>query len=581
MLVVRLIVESGGPISRDELAAWLWPMADEKHAKLALRQLLASAKRWADPIGLCLFHASPSAVWRTDACERTDLDDLLSAEPGSVLPYPGRMLGDFLPESRAAQDWLDQERERVTDRFRDLAVTAAELGRIDGVAKMLAAAARLRPYDEAIVRARMTMEASTGNVAEVPRLLAAFAERVGNDLGEGVEDLGFSAQDPAGYGKQPSPLPRVLILPPVADSRLNSEQKAVAQGFVDDITLGLCRERTFRVFAPYTARTSWAADVRADYIVKSRLSPGSPARFGALVIHVASGRVVSANEVSFAFDRLWRSHTDISQSVAAAIGQAIARNELRGVDGAPLASAYVEYLRGSQHLEMHHLASIRRAAVHFKRALVSVPDFVPAMTQLARSRTYEWLQFMDKSDTRSLREAERLAERAVHLEPLDEKGHRELGLVALYNWRLDEALEHYARAESLAPHHADLIADRADVMAHASEWVDAEEAIRRALELNPAAPDEYLWTQGAIYFFTTRYELAVATLEQMKNRDLALALTAASAAMAGDMPKARAYARRTKAVIPSFDPDNVVRVAPQRDPADIEHYVSALRLAGL
>ena len=188
---------------------------------------------------------------------------------------------------------------------------------------------------------------------------------------------------------------------------------------------------------------------------------------------------------------------------------------------------------------------------------------------------------MDERDTLLLSEARDLAAKAIRIEPLDEKGHREMGLVALYNRDLDEALVHYADAERLAPHNADLIADRADVMAHASAWADAEQTLRRAFDLNPAAPDEYLWTLGAIYFFTRRYESAVSTLEQMKNRDLALALTAGSAAMAGDMERAKTYARRTKAANPTFDPDRVVRVAPQRDPADTEHYLFALRKAGL
>src|SRR5690606_18655033 len=132
----------------------------------------------------------------------------------------------------------------------------------------------------------------------------------------------------------------------------------------------------------------------------------------------------------------------------------------------------------------------------------------PALSQLARTMTLEWLE-RGSTDFSLLYEALHLAQRAIGYEPGDGASLREIGHATLYLRDLDRALSSYQAAQELAPNHADLLADQADVLTHLSRHDAAEAMIQRAFSLNPLAPDDYYWIGGAVSFFRGDYQQAL------------------------------------------------------------------------
>jgi len=109
---------------------------------------------------------------------------------------------------------------------------------------------------------------------------------------------------------------------------------------------------------------------------------------------------------------------------------------------------------------------------------------------------------------------------------------------------------------------------------------EARAKIDAALELNPIAPDEYLWTAGGIAFFLYRYEEALSYLLKMKDTSPANKLIAASAAMLGHADVTQEFVRRHLEVYPDFRVDRWTATIPMMGKQDVDHYVGALRVAG-
>jgi tetratricopeptide (TPR) repeat protein len=380
-----------------------------------------------------------------------------------------------------------------------------------------------------------------------------------------------------------------LVLPPdPARSRLDPRDSDLARALAADITLTLCKSHLYDVIAPFTAQqvvdySGARAPIDADYRVQIELISGEgplPTSILSFDVVVArSGKCIFRHELELRSSMLLDIHYGLCSIVVDQICGQIGREEVLQFRRTGAASAYVHYLLAMKRGDRSDLTSLLRAQKSLLRSVQLSPDYVPALAELARTKTLEWLE-RASPDRALLREAKHLAERAHLYEPTDSASLREIGHASLYLLDLDAALAHYEAARQFAPNHADLLADEADVLTHLSRHEDAEGRISRALSLNPLAPDDYYWIGGAVSFFRGRYQEALDRLQTMRSPGHALRLMAASAAMNGDAGAAGEYRERALQRDPSFAVDKWQSLYPEPDKADTDHYLQALRLAG-
>ena len=355
-----------------------------------------------------------------------------------------------------------------------------------------------------------------------------------------------------------------------------------------DVTIALCRSRLYEVIAPFTAQqltsdTPSSHLIFADYVVRTEVFPCTgPVPLSLLRVEIfagPSGDRIWMGEVELRSGELQDLHHLLSSRLADEVCGRIGAEELRQFRRTGAASAYIHYLLATRRDDRNDLASLLLAQKSLIRSIQMAPDFVPALSQMARTKTLEWLE-RGNQDRELLREASSLAQRAHRYEPTDSASLREIGHAALYQHDPGAALEHYEAAQVLAPNHADLLADQADVLTHMSRHADAEALISRALSLNPLAPDDYYWIGGAVCFFMGAYERALDRLSAMRSPGLALRLMAACAAMSGDMETAASYREQALSRNPGFTVSKWRSLYPEPDKADTEHYFRALKLAG-
>ncbi|WP_417308370.1 hypothetical protein [Devosia sp.] len=608
-LAALLYLEFHGHARRAIVAERLWNREGglQKQASNNLRQMLMHTRGIESKFDFELFAANGTQIQLSQSIllDLREIGRIRSVtEPTELERLMGFWRGELLAGITDLEDefskWLLTERARLEDQFASHVIIAAQ--RLGGPAAHAALnrLAEIRHYSDDVCRAHVQLYLAEGNVPAARRLISTYVTR-----GGAVDPETSALVDPPTTARpsvaaaprveaRETPyrraiVPRVVLLPPLLEARASALPKHLAPALIEDVTMGLSRLKSIAPIAPHSA---WHFDpfgaldeVRAhaiDYAVESRIAPDFATGELQLAIRLvrSSGReIVWMNKFAFgselAADRYW----DMINGIAVALADSIETAELQRARTARDADAYGYYLAGRHNMRSFELPKIRRARQSFKHARQIEPEVASLESAMARSYVVEWV-LRSGSDNALLDKAKLHAERAVAIDPTDGTAYRELGRVALFEGDLDLSLEHLDRAAHLAPNHADVLADYADTLVHNSDFVAARQKIDAALRLNPMPPDEYIWTLGGISFFLGQWEEALSHLTQMQNQDPALRLMAASAAMAGQMDLARKYRLLALEEQPDFVTSDWISRMPQRDPADVDLYLEALRKAG-
>jgi tetratricopeptide (TPR) repeat protein len=105
----------------------------------------------------------------------------------------------------------------------------------------------------------------------------------------------------------------------------------------------------------------------------------------------------------------------------------------------------------------------------FERARRVDPGYGRAYAALSRTFNLDWRYAWSRDPVASLDRALELAELALRYDPLDARGHAELGFACLYRKQHDASLAAYERAVELNPNDADILAEMGDALACVGE----------------------------------------------------------------------------------------------------------------
>lgn len=595
-------------VERSMLGEHFWPALEPAQRANNLRQLLFRVRRIETMLGCVFFDVSDQdvALGRAVECDLVEFDSLSRADEKAdvelvLSAYGGTLLEGHVASDHGPRSWLADQRSHLEAQFVDVLLASLEDALPGRRKSILGRAIAIAPGALGLRRAMMRQLISAGMIEEArreyreirhiggPGAIAAPPELLAATLPASTVVL--PAVPPAQLGRDQARVPRLLLLPP-RGAAAQGAQGLLAEALIDDVTVALTRLRSISILAPHTARRIANDDdlrrsglAQADFVLRSKLrsagatQPGSFHRFTLLLERASTGDVVWAESVSFKHMVEPLQFAAVANGVALTLVDQIERETLRTFQVPADAGAYGQYLLGQRALQVLDLPSTRRARASFKTAIGLAPQFAPAHTGYAQSLIYEWV-ITGRGDADLVERARRAAGLALDIDPLFGCAHQMLGRASLFAGDFTGSLEHLERAESLNPHHADLLCDFADTLMHSSHAQRANDKIGLALELNPLAPDAYWWASAGIKFFVGDYETALNHLGKVKNSEPVLRLTAACAAMAGQDELAARARNRFLAIVPGFKIDDWIGVLPVRDPAHREHYHHALQKAG-
>ena len=246
--------------------------------------------------------------------------------------------------------------------------------------------------------------------------------------------------------------------------------------------------------------------------------------------------------------------------------------------------AYDYYLRGYESLWRFTKEANAQARQMFEKAIELDPQYAEAYAGLGMTynlaRVYQWSQ-----DPQALERAFELEQQAVALDDSLPMAHSILSLVYLAKKQYEQALAEAERVITLAPNSARGYVALGVVLNLTGQAKKAIGSIEQALRLDPHYPVFYQGPLGWAYLMTRRYDEAIATQKKVlsHNRDSVdahLILTISYSEL-GQEEEARAEAAEVLRLSPTYSLEVVRQTWPNKDPADMERMLAALRKAGL
>ncbi len=644
-LLATLALASPRPVLRTKLAELLWSRRGEEQARASLRQEIHRLLEAMAPLGTQVLAINrdhlalrPGTVW-------VDVDEALRASPtnpSALSLLDGTLLEDLDGVDPSFDTWLAAERERLSDRARDLAETLLrEKTDSDSV---IPAAQQLLTIDrthEGAWRALMRAYAGRGErgmaIQAYERCRAVLAEMLDAEPSEETQALvaeirAAAPAKPSVGTAPPPPVPRLPLrtspLPEPRDARESGRAEAakphqrggarvgvlplqlvgtseaeahLSTGLAEEITAALARFRwMFLVASSSLARFAVQArdevSIRRafniDFLIDGTVQKaGEQVRISLRLLDLRAGNRVAWSR---RFDRPARDllalQDEIAAEVVAQIDPEILLIEGQRVAARPLAdpTAYDLVLRALPLLHRLEREPFMEAGELLRQAIGQEPDYAAAHAWYAYWQMFLLGQSWTTDPKEVLAAAEVAADRAITLDPQDAKALTIAGHVrAFLHHRVREGIALHERALTVNPNLA--MAWNFSGVAHAylGDVAEAERRVRRYKQLSPIDPAAFYFDTAAIIVALIKrdHESAVqagrAVTGMNPNFSAAYKPYVAALGHLGLTSEARDALRRLLAIEPGFTVRAFIANSPFDRIEDRDHYAGGLRLAGL
>jgi TolB-like protein len=384
-----------------------------------------------------------------------------------------------------------------------------------------------------------------------------------------------------------------IALLPLQNLSRSPEDEPLCAGITGDIIHNLARFRDLTVIAQHSglqaqalalAPSQIAEKLGVRYLLMGDLRrDGDRLELHARLLETESEHIIWSAKYDGPLGDVFAFQDEVTEVIAANLAAEIrAAAWRRAVDSAPAElSAYGLLLRGQYLTHRYQRAANLEARVLFERARQLDPGYGRSYASLSRTLNLDWRYAWSDDPGGSLDRALELAELAIQYDPLDARGHAEVGFACLYRKQHHASLIAYERAIELNPNDADILAEMGDALGYIGQNELALALLDRAMRLNPLYPDWYLWLLGGVYFNVCDYRRAIDTLEGMRDLSEAHRMLASGYAHLRRMEEARHHAAQVLKVHPNFSIDHWREVPPFKDQEPLELLIDGMRKAGL
>ncbi len=397
---------------------------------------------------------------------------------------------------------------------------------------------------------------------------------------------------PARADTAPQSKPVLAILP--FDNRsTDPEQEHLADGITEDLITTLSQIGHLSVLSRNSAftfknRVASAQEVgrelNARYVLTGSLrKSGNRIRLSVQLTNTDTEAHLWAARYDRDLDDIFAVQDEITLTIATALQVQLTEGEqakLRYTTTDNVA-AWTSFTRGLTLFRTVSADTYRQARQCFEDALIEDPKSAQIHAMLACVHAIEGRFYWTDDRDRSLQRAKEHADHALAIADDNADAWGALGYWHMDNLRLDEAVEAYQRAVTLAPDHADLRALYALALTFAERSDDAVREAETAMRLNPLDPGWYHGVLGHAYRYAGRYGDALSILSEYNRQSPGFGLVDIILTYAdmGDAEKAGQYAKTLLSVRPDFTVANWARTQncanPQRLIADRQSLTKA------
>jgi serine/threonine-protein kinase len=216
---------------------------------------------------------------------------------------------------------------------------------------------------------------------------------------------------------------------------------------------------------------------------------GSRVRIVAELVNAADGSELWSGTFDRELKDIFAVQAEIAKAVATSLELTLLGTEYESAKSVATKSveAHNAYLQGHFYFQRRDLEDYLKAVTFFDQATHLDPNYALAYAESSQACT--WIGDLSSEKQREAwSKAARDAERAVTIEPRLAEAHAALGRVRFFaQWRFNEGLAEFRRAQQLAPWNPSANDLLAPVVVYLGQFNEAEKLARQAIERDPLA----------------------------------------------------------------------------------------------
>jgi adenylate cyclase len=375
------------------------------------------------------------------------------------------------------------------------------------------------------------------------------------------------------------------------------EQEYFSDGLTEEIINGLSKVPKLFVIARNSTFTYKGKPVKVQQVSKelgvqyvlegSVRKSEDRVRVTAQLIDATAGHHLWAERYDRELKEIFALQDEITMKIITAMQVNLTEGEPTRIleKGTDNLNAYLKFLQGFKHFNRFNPDDHILARRYFKEAIALDPEFPNPYAFMGFIHLNEVREGLSKSPQESIEQAFKMAQKILALDESHALLHLLLGYIHLINRKHEEAISSCERALTLFPNGIGILFMLGNALSNAGRPQEAIPHFKRAIRLSPLDPTMNLLGLGTAYTLMERYEEAIAVLKKALHYNpdylgahIRLAICYASL---GREEEARAEAAEVLRLNPKFSVKKNEKTSPIKDKAVKEHYMDALRKAGL
>lgn len=395
-----------------------------------------------------------------------------------------------------------------------------------------------------------------------------------------------------------SDTPSIAVLP-FAVLPADAEVGFFADGIVEDLIGALSRFRDLSVIGRNTAfalrddpggAQAIGASLGVKYVLSGSVRhAGGRVRVSVELMDTATARALWSDRYDRTLDDAFTVQDEITRRAVSQIAPQTQYAEMTSAHrkGTASLSAWEQVMRARWHMDKHDRQDTDTALALLAETARQDPDIALLHGTAAACHLHRMLNAWCDDPLTEIGLAEAAARRAVALDANDSAALAIMGLAAMFRHRFDESLDLLDEATRRNPNLASGYGFLATVHGCLGNTDRSLENGDTALALSPRDPLRTFWMsgKGIALFLGRQYDGCIDNAEVMlriqPGYGPALRQRAASLAMLDRPAEAAETVGRILSRMPGLTVDRVRQMVPVRDPADADHWLGALRRAGL
>ncbi len=433
-------------------------------------------------------------------------------------------------------------------------------------------------------------------------VLEDLGERPLKNIAEPVQVFRIGTPDraagaPQAAGSPPVPHKPSIAVLPFTNMSGDAEQEYFSDGMTEDLITDLSKVSGLFVIArnssfAYKGRSVKVQEIGRDLGVRFVLEggirkAGNRVRITAQLIDAGSGGHLWAERFDRDLTDIFSTQDEVVEKIVGALAVTLTKGEAQRLrrHGTGNVEAYESWLRARELLARGTRDSVVQARAMHRRAIEIDPNFAAPHAGLALSAISDYASDWALDPAQALDEAERWARRAVELDDQEPVSHMALGSVLLWRRDHDGALAEFRRMIALDPNFAQGYAATGLALMYAGQAAEALEPFAMAMRLDPHHPAMVLHFLAQANFSLGQYETAAQQLVERIARnpgtDASRMLLASCYGHLGRVEEARSAWAELLKVNPEFSLMQRARVLPYKDAGDFQRIADGLAKAGL